>query len=170
MPDLNLPLRELTASDLPETVTETPQISQGVHLFVDPAARMVMRHASPRGRLLELSVRVDLPGDWLALHVPLDLPDLSHMLWFGFALRSAADRPVLSRACLRSGKTGGGFHDQFFDRQILSQPAAADHHDLLAPAHCPDLPVIAPWREFILFLPSAQDYRLSLQELRVFIP
>ena len=88
------------------------------------------------------------PGRWLGLHLALALPDLAAVGWLGFAARSAATPAMTLRACLRSGLAAGGFFDTFFDKHILSQSAETDHLDMIAPAHQPDLPLCAPWREF----------------------
>lgn len=165
---LNAPLALLRDQLVPPSPLTQTEILPDLHLRLDPAADVALWHASPRARLLELEARVTRPGAWLGLHLTLPLPDLSGLRWFGFAARSSANAAMISRACLRSGREGGGFHDQFFDRDLLSHSWESDHHDLMALDHCPELPRHAPWREFILFLPPDLDFRLSLHDLRVF--
>ena len=85
----------------------------------------------------------------------------------GFAARIAAPEILVARACLRSG-TEEGFVDCFFDKHLLFRPEEASHVDALPVHHRADLPLRAPWRELILFLPT-DDFRLSLIDLRVFV-
>lgn len=165
---LNAPLVALRAGVRPATPLDDRPLAPGLGFRRDPAARMTGQWQSPRGRLLELETAVEHPGDWLGLHLALPLPDLAGIAWLGFALRLAAGRAQVARACLRSGRPEGGFHDQFFDRHILAQSAVTDHHDLLAPDQWPDLPQRAPWREFILFLPPERGIALALHDLRLF--
>jgi hypothetical protein len=167
MSDLNSSLVALRATRIPDTAFAPGTLAPGLTLHSDPAAGITGQWRSPRGRLLELETTVTTPGGWLALHLVFPLRDLAGVVWLGFALRGASDRGVALRACLRSG-VPGGFHDSFFDRHILAQPMETDHHDLIAPDRVPGLPLQAPWREFILFLPPDRDLRLSLHDLRIF--
>jgi hypothetical protein len=157
----------------PAGATETGQgrldLSPGLSLRVDPAARMAVAWDSPAGRILQLRITCLRPGDWLGLHLALPPLDLGPVAWLGIAARAAGDPAVLIRACLRTGLPAGGFHDTFFDRHLLAQSGAADHADLIAPAHRPDLPARAPWREAVLFLPPARSFALALHELRLFL-
>jgi len=156
-----------------ETVPRVPGvadalvISPGVVLRIDPAARIGLTWSSPRARLLELRTTVTTPGDWLGLHVALPPLDLGGVAWFGFVARSAAATALVARACLRSGLPEGGFSDAFFDRHLLSQPGETDHADVMAPDRRPDLPARAPWRDFVLFLPSTHDIAWALHDLRL---
>lgn len=161
-------LRDLV---LPETALDLggpAELCPGLVLRADPAARIAASWSSPRGRLLELATRVEAPGDWLGLHLTLGLSDLTGLAWLGFAARTGAGQALVARACLRSGLADGGFHDTFFDRDLLSQAAILDHQDMIAPDQRPDLPQQAPWREFILFLPPTQDIDWALHDLRLF--
>lgn len=166
---LSLPVQALRAGLRPAAALAGSEILPDLHLRVDPEAAISLWLSSPRDRFLELEARVSRPGAWLGLHLTLPLPDLGQAGWLGFVLRGASGAAITCRACLRSGRAGGGFHDQFFDRHVLAQPWQADHHDLLALAQCPELPRQAAWREFILFLPPDLDFRLSLHDLRVFV-
>lgn len=145
----------------------------GVMLHADPAAVIRGHWASPSGRLLEIAARIEAPGDWFALHIPLSgLSDLGGIGWIGLIARTSADATCALRPCLRSGLgTGpeaGGFRDDFLPRHILAGPRESDHCDTLAPAHLPDLAQSAPWRELVLFLPAAASFHLMLHDLRVF--
>ena len=166
---LNGQLAALRAAALPEVALTAP-LPHGLAFHVDPDAGMTGRWQSPRGRLLELTTTPKAPGKWLGLHLTLPLTDLSGLTWIGIAARSAAGSAMAVRVCLRSGRAEGGFHDEFFDRQILSQPAESDHVDLLAPDRRPNLPQKAPWREIILFLPPDRGITWALHDLRLFLP
>lgn len=168
---LNAPLDALRGQAVaaaPLAGPEPAPFVPGLRLRPDPEAGFTATWESPRGRILSLQGAPARPGRWLGLH--LEMPaatDLTGIAWFGFALRAAAGRPMALRACLRSGREGGGFTDIFLARHALVLPAAGDHHDMLAPDRVPDLPLRAPWREFILFLPPAEPVDLGLHDLRV---
>lgn len=138
----------------------------GITLRPDPAGKYLGTWSSPRGRLLEIDMTPQHPGAWLGLHVPWPIPHLSALGWIGFAARSSARNIMAIRACLRSG-TESGFQDQFFPVDIVSDCAATDHFDLISPRHLPDLPLQAPWRELVFFLPPAKPFRWALQDLRL---
>ena len=168
LPPLNAPQAHLRPQALPPRPLTGAEVVPGLRLSADPAAAMTGTWSSPRGRLLEIETTVTTPGAWFALRLTLPPIDLTGLAWLGFVLRSGAGHGVGSRACLRSGLAGGAHHDLFFDRLILSQPGESDHHDLIAPDRCPGLPLHAPWREFLLFLPPAEDLRIALHDLRLF--
>lgn len=142
----------------------------GLDLRLDPNAQASGHWSSPEGRLLELRTRVDVPGAWFGLHVALpdDALDLTGVSWIGVTARTSALQAVSIRVGLRSGQDDGGFQDSFFARHILSQARQSDHHEVLCPAHLPDLPRQAPWRELVLFLPPATAMDWVLHDLRVF--
>jgi len=170
MADLNLPLNSLRGADLiGGALGDVTPLTPGLFLRRDPAGAIDGTWCSPARRLLELETRVAQAGDWLGLHLSLPLDDLAGIGWIGLVVRSAADQSLILRPCLRSGLAAGGFHDQFFPRHVLSQPGETDHHDLIAPDRLPDLPIRAPWRELILFLPPAHSIRWALHDLRVFV-
>lgn len=164
-------LRDSTGRHGP--LDETPPVP-GLRFRLDPEGGTSGRWISPRDRIVELEVESDRPSRWLGLHLELpEAADLSATPWWGFVLRGAADRPVALRPCLRSGRdaaSGGGFLDLFFARPLVLRPGARDHHDLLAPPRQPDLLAPAPWREFILFLPPAEPFRLVIEDLRLLLP
>lgn len=139
---------------------------EGLALNADPAMQMAGDWRSPSGRLLELALRPTAPGAWTGLHLALDLPDLSGLRFLGLAARALAPDEVLIRACLRSGLPEGGFHDHFLPRHWLAHDEAATHHDLI---HLPSqnaLPMRAPWRELVLFLPC-RALALHLRDLAI---
>ncbi len=171
------PISPLTAAIAPGLATlrmqggEGPladgsECAAGVVVHADPALGLAGHFTSPAGRLLELSARISGRGDWVGLHVTLDLPDLAGLGWVGLACRSAAPEDVMVRPCLRSG-TQDGFADHFFAKHILSGPEAMAHLDALDLTAMPDLPRTAPWRELVLFLPRT-DFTWHLHDLRVF--
>jgi hypothetical protein len=169
-PDLGLALDALHGADLAGGgLRDVTPLSAGIALHRDPEGAIDGQWRSPAGRLLELDTQVTRPGAWLGLHLSLPLYDLASVRWIGIVARTAAGQSLTLRPCLRSGHDGGGFHDQLFPCHLLSQPAQTDHHDLIAPAHLPDLPQVAPWRELVLFLPPAHDIRWVLHDLRVFV-
>lgn len=140
----------------------------GFKLNADPALEVSGSYHSPKGRLLELDIRTGPnPGGWIGLHLDLPAQDLGHAGVLGFAARIAAPEIQVARVCLRSG-TKDGFEDCFFDKHLLLRSEEASHVDALSIAHRTGLPVTAPWRELVLFLPT-RAAQLSLIDLRVFI-
>ena len=166
---LNQPLAALRADRFGDRPLDEAGLPAGLALRADPGLDLGGLCRSPAGRLLELEVTARGQGDWIALHVALDAPDLSAAAYVGFACRSAAPEQHMIRACLRSGaETGDGFSDCFFDRHILAHPEPANHVDALHAATCRDLPETAPWRELVLFLPT-RDFTWHLHDLRLFV-
>ncbi len=158
------------SSGLSGPLDERPLVP-GLRFRLDPEGGTTGRWISPRDRIVELEVESARPARWLGLHLELpEAADLSATPWWGFVLRGAADRPVGLRPCLRSGRAEGGFLDLFFARPVVLRPGARDHHDLIAPPRQPDLFAPAPWREFVLFLPPAEPFRLVLEDLRLLLP
>ncbi|WP_304617579.1 hypothetical protein [Paracoccus sp. (in: a-proteobacteria)] len=141
-------------------------LCDGLTLHADPALQLGGEWRSPSGRVLELALRPRAAGAWLGLHLALDLPDLAGLRFLGLAARAVAPDEVLIRACLRSGLPEGGFRDHFMPRHWLAHDEAATHHDLI---HLPSqnaLPVQAPWRELVLFLPC-RPLDLHLHDLAI---
>ena len=142
--------------------------SRGLRLHADPALELTGQYRSPPGQLLDLEARTGPdPGDWLALHLALRLDDLSAMGVVGFATRMAAPETLVVRACVRSG-TDTGFTDCFFDKHLLVHAHETSHVDALHVGKRADLPLRAPWRDVILFLPT-RAFQLSLIDMRVFV-
>jgi hypothetical protein len=166
--EMNAPLAALRASVIAARPLGDGRLAPGIDLRIDPAAQVAGHWSSPRGRLLELQTEVAVSGDWIGLHLALPPLDLTGVAWLGLALRSAGGSALVVRACLRSGLAGGGFRDDFLDRHILSQPGETDHVDMLAPDRRPGLPLRAPWREVVLFLPPAHSVTWALHDLRLF--
>jgi hypothetical protein len=163
------PLRDKASGPLPlfGPGTRATDLAPGLMFHADPAGTIAGQWSSPAGRLIEISADITTPGKWFALHVTIPLPDLTGLTWIGLILRSSAARSCVIWPCLRSGLEGGGFRDDFFARHILAQSRESDHHDILATPWHPDLPAQAPWREIILFLPSAEGFRLVIHDLRI---
>lgn len=140
----------------------------GLSFHADPALGLSGSFTSPEGRILDLDARTGPDtGGWVALHVALPAPDLRRVGFFGFVARLSAPDITVVRACLRSG-TADGFVDCFFDKHLLVRPEEASHLDVLPLQYRDQIPMQAPWRELILFLPT-HDFRLSLIDLRLFI-
>lgn len=143
------------------------EFTPGFFLHSDPKLGLSGAYSSSPGRLLDLEVQTTGPGDWAALHQALPLPDLTSLSYIGFLCRITAPEIHMLRVCLRSGLEGGGFTDQFFDKHILTADRPFSHMDALYLDACPELPVTAPWRELVLFLPC-QPFQISLQHLHAF--
>ncbi len=136
-------------------------------LHADPALEVSGTWSAPSGRLLELDIITRAPGRWLALHMKLNMQDLSRHLWLGFACRSAGEEEIVIRPCLRSG-TGDGFVDCFFPKHILATPEAFNHVDAFFLPATRSIPRHASWRELVLFLPR-ESLRWHLHDLRPFL-
>lgn len=140
----------------------------GLKLNADPALELSGSYHSPAGRLLEFDAKTGPnPGGWIGLHLDVPASDLGHAGVIGFAARFAAPEIMVARVCLRSG-TENGFEDCFFDKHLLLRAEEASHVDALSVNHSAALPVYAPWRELVVFLPN-RAFQLSLIDLRVFI-
>lgn len=161
------PLKVLREAVLPSRPLGAGEVVPDIWFHHDPAMEISGTWESPRGRMLEVRAEVTGPGGWFALHLRLGF-DPASCAYLGLIARTAADRAMVSRVCLRSGLGDGGFHDTFLPRDLLSQPGASEHIDMLVPPHCPDLPRGAAWHELILFLPSRHSFAWGLQDLRVF--
>lgn len=148
-------------------LAQRSDLAPGVFLLADPALEIAGRWASPAERILELEAAPRGAGAWFALHIGLPARDLAARGVLGFACRTSAPEVLVIQPCLRSG-TADGFEDCFFDKHILSRPEEASHLDALAVHRRDNLPLQAPWRELILFLPT-HGFRWSLIDLRVFI-
>jgi hypothetical protein len=161
------PLQGLRDASLAPQPLGGGEVVEDIWFHIDPKAELRGTWSSPRGRMLELETKLATPGDWCALHLRLDL-DVAACAYVGLVARTVAAQSLVTRACLRSG-IEDGFHDQFFARQILSQPGQSDHIDMLAPAQCPDMPACALWHEFILFLPPNRSISWALHDLRLIV-
>lgn len=142
-------------------------ILPGLALRSDMALQASGRYISQEGRLLALDVTTQARGDWMALHLSLGGSDYTPHGFVGLACRTAAPEPIIVQPCLRSG-TEEGFVDCFFDKHILATPEEASHLDALPIHNRSNLPLHAPWRELILFLP-VHSFRWSLHDLRIFV-
>jgi hypothetical protein len=138
----------------------------GLLLAADPALGISGTFGSPQGRILDLDVKISGEGHWLGLHISFPQRDISQCGVIGLACRTSCNETEIVRACVRSG-TDNGFVDCFFDKHILLQPEERSHLDALDVHRRDLLPLIAPWREIILFLP-VRSCRLSLVDLRLF--
>lgn len=148
-------------------ISETFEFLPGIHFHADPELKPGGKYRSPEGRVLEVEMTTEGSGGWAALHMAINAPDLTHFGFLGLACRTASPEMQVIRPCLRSG-TQDGFVDCFFDKHILSQPEAHSHIDALPIHQREQIPLHAPWRELILFLPT-QSFHWSLLDLRLFI-
>lgn len=140
----------------------------GVSLHADPALGLSGSFASPQGRILDIDAHMSQGhGNWVGLHVALPAQDLGRAGILGFAARVSSPEILVVRACLRSGMADG-FVDCFFDKHLMVRPEETSHLDALSVQYRDQIPMQAPWRELILFLPT-HDFRLSLIDLRLFI-
>ncbi|MEP1328062.1 hypothetical protein [Pseudophaeobacter sp.] len=143
------------------------EFAPGFFLNSDPKLDVSGSYSSIPGRLLQLEVQPQARGDWLALHLVLPPLALQDLTYIGFAARLSAPTRLMLRACLRSGLPEGGFSDCFFDRHILPTAQPHSHLDMLYLDACSTVPLDAPWRELILFLPC-QAFALNLMHLHPF--
>lgn len=139
----------------------------GFFLNSDPKLGLSGTFSAPKARLLELDADMASHGDWVGLHVVLPLQDLTKFSYIGFTCRTSAPKPLILRSCLRSGLPDGGFVDCFFDKHILPDERATSHVDCLYLDERTSIPLVAPWRQFILFLPCS-PFRLTLMHLHPF--
>lgn len=153
----------ITTGDIAERVDFAP----GISLIADAPLGVGGSWRSPAGRLLELDISMAGRGDWIALHMALDLPDLADIAFIGFGCTGVGPTQQIIRPCLRSGLDDGGFVDCFLDRHILTRTDAIPHVDALYVPTCRTLPETAPWRELLLFLPT-EPLRWHLHDLRIF--
>ncbi|EKE44875.1 hypothetical protein OCGS_0910 [Oceaniovalibus guishaninsula JLT2003] len=167
MDDANAAIRSLRAGTAgwSRVVSDAP-MAGGIKLMVDPEARADIRLRSPAGRLMEIEARVERPGRWLGLHVPLALYQTAGLGIVGITARATAPEALAVSACLRSGLRGG-FVDAFFDKAMAVHFQPLQHIDTMEPDRRVDLPARADWRELILFLPT-HSFSLSLHDLRFF--
>jgi hypothetical protein len=166
-PKVNNSLAELRKKVIRGNIQSEIRFLSGVTLRADPALKIQGSYDSPEGRLLTLDITPQAQGDWVALHLSLDSGDYTPHGFVGFACRIAAPEPVIIHPCLRSG-TKESFIDSFFNKHILATPEEASHLDALPIHNRSDLPLHAPWRELVLFLPT-ERFRWSLHDLRVFV-
>jgi len=147
---------------------DSTRLARGITLHADPRLQLSGRYTSPAGRFLDLNTTAPGSGDWLGLHLSLSQLDLTQANYLGWVCRAAAPSSWMLRACLRSGLTEGGFVDCFFDKHLLTTARPHNHMDLLYLDSQPYLPLQAPWRELVLFLPL-QSCQLSLLKLHPFV-
>ncbi len=144
------------------------QILPGIELHAAKALKISGTWRSPPGHLLELDIQTkDAPDGWIGLHLALPVSDLAGAGVAGFAARVTSPQIAPLRVCLRSG-IGDGFADCFFDKHVLAHPEESTHVDALAVHQRSNLPLQAPWRELVFFLPE-QGGRFALIDLRVFV-
>lgn len=158
-------LARLRAGQERGEVTHGLSPTPGITLHADPGLHLAGQYRSPAGRLLELDINVAGQGQWLALHVALDAPDLMTADWLTLTCRSAAPAPLLIRPCLRSGRQDG-FVDCFFTKHILADRPPLSHVDGMHLPTTRQIPDLAPWRELVLFLPR-DSFTWHLHDLRL---
>lgn len=154
---------EQEAKPLSSPITE---ITAGFNLHCDPDVGIEGDCSSPNQRLCELDIRSKGQGRWLGLHVMLPDFRMAEHRWITVAFRAHAGRNLAIKPCLRSG-TEAGFIDTFLPVHCLVTAAPTDHTFLLAHERFPDMPIIAPWRELVFFLPPAEDIKLAIHDLRI---
>lgn len=160
-------LAQLRKESLSTEISGAQPLVQDVELHVDPGSQVRGRIHSPSGRLFELELSSDPPGQWLALHVRLAVTDMTDAVWFGMIARGAGPEGAVVRPCLRSG-LAEGFVDHFFARHILIAPETRDFMDALHIPSVTDLPLDAHWRELVLFLPVS-GVQWHLHDLRLYL-
>lgn len=163
----NQALAKLRAGAREGKLSSHVKVCRGIDLRADPALQLGGRYASPRERILELSAQPAGQGAWCGLHLKLPACDLRGYGALGFVLRGMAPQLQMLRGCVRSG-TRDGFSDCFFGKHVLLRPEETGHADALMLTGGPQLPLQAPWRELVLFLPTGA-FELTLTDWRVFL-
>lgn len=148
-------------------IGETTSISSNISLHADPNLDIGGQFLSQKGELLTLNADYGAQGEWAGLHIQIPAKDLSSHLSVGFSLRGRAPDYTILTPCFRSG-TESGFVDSFFDKHILLHGDEDSHVDALEIHDREDVPLHAPWRQLVLFLPTV-DFKLTLSDLRVFL-
>lgn len=158
-------MRQSEASlDLSSNVEFLP----GLVLRTDPSLELTGTAHSPEGTLLAIDAQMkDHHGSWCGLHINLPAKDLTHNGVIGFAARIKASGLNVARACIRSG-TDDGFADCFFDKHLMFRSDEASHIDGMSISCSNDLPLQAPWRELVFFLPT-RSFNMTFVDLRVFV-
>ena len=153
-----------TAGELGRNV----ELSPDIRVNADEALGLGGRWSSPRGDVLRLEPAYGGAGNWFALVIALRAPDLSRVGVVGFALRARASQTCHLGVALRSG-TADGFVDARFDKPVMLREREAVHVDGLGPRGREDVPVQAPWRQLLVFLPTSEVTAITVHDLRVFI-
>ncbi|WP_273691274.1 hypothetical protein [Ketogulonicigenium vulgare] len=151
---------------LPQRALHRPRLQPGpirsIRLHADPSGNYQIRWSSPARRVIELEVNCMTPGAWLGLHLPFRVSLFRPKAGLSFAMRAAAIPPLPVYAVLRVPQDGARFRDIPFDRPALVLPQTGYHFGA-----CSDPLPLSRWREFILFLPPAQDFCLTLHDLQL---
>lgn len=117
---------------------------------------------------LDLDVTAVDGCDWYTLNVSLGGFDLKDSAVLGVVAKGSAARTLALKACVRSG-TEDGFVDCFFDKHLILTGEEAVHLDIFETRATAQLPAEAPWRDFVLFLPTDRSFALTLSDLRFFV-
>jgi len=150
-----------------EIPCEAP-IAPGIRFSFDPNAAFQGHLRDDPDAVLSFKIdRIEGSG-WLALHIALGSVDLSGHSVIGFVCKSDAASAVAIKTCLRSGGEAG-FTDCFFDKHIVAYGETSTHLDVIDISQNPDLPLQAPWRDFVMFFPHDKPIDLTLRDLRFFI-
>ncbi|MCL4186297.1 MAG: hypothetical protein KJZ85_01720 [Rhodobacteraceae bacterium] len=161
-------LAVLRASQPVGPIVAGQPLGPGVSLVLDPEGQTEAEAIAAPGALMGLRLRAIVPGRWAGLHIVLGPLDLTDRHVIGVVLRTRAPAVTTLRIALRSGREGG-FDDCDFPKRLVAFGEDSTHVDLLQTARHPDtLPLQAPWRELVLFLPPA-GCELVIQDLRLFV-
>ncbi len=139
----------------------------GIFFSIDPEARDSVEVACGQGALLSIRLAVEGKGRWLSLNLGLGPVDLSQRQVIGFACKTDANGPVSFRVSVRSG-IEGGFRDAFFPKTVRADTETSVHLDVMEMQDHPNIPVVAPWRELVVFF-ERQNAEIVLRDFRLII-
>jgi hypothetical protein len=139
----------------------------GVFFAFEATGPDVLRVESRPGSLVGFAIGDTLPGRWLTLHVVMGATDFSACKIIGFACRARAEGPATFRVCLRSG-VEAGHRDVMIGAPVETGPAGTVHLEVLTLADSPILPLIAPWRELVVFF-QTDTPAITLEDFRLIV-
>jgi len=166
--DASHALALLRAMEMDAPVEPGQHLVPGLFFSCDPDGEVRIQCRSRPDHLLDITLDVARPGRWLALHLALGPVDLTGRQAVGFICKSQSPVTTTFQPCLRSGREGEGFTDQFFRKSVLTFGHPGLHLDTILPETIPSMPVRAPWRELVFFF-RPETSHIDLQDLRLFI-
>jgi hypothetical protein len=165
--EVNHAVAVLRAAQATGEVTSEAHLVPGVYFALDPERPTAGTMATEEGDALSVRFEIEGKARWLGLHLPLGPIDLSEHHVLGVVCRSQAPQAITTRIAIRSGD-GAGFSDCFLPKRMVSFGEDSTHLDVLLLEKAANLPAVAPWRELILFLPTA-SFEITVRDLRVFV-
>ncbi len=145
-------------------VADQQHLVPGVFFSLDPDVANTVHLDSKVGELLKVRFGVDRPGRWMSLNLGLGPVPLEKCTFAGVVCKSDAPTTTTFRICLRSGRDGGHL-DAFFSKTVVSGQATSIHMDLIDLASQPAIPVMAPWRELVIFF-QCVSLEIAIRDFR----